>query len=133
AALPELLTERPALPRPEPLTEYGQRQRFFEALARAVLAASQPLILLIDDLQWCDQETIEWLHFLLRFDPHARMLVIGTVRAEEVPPQHPLRALLLYLRSAAHVPELPLQPLDAAETAKLAAHVAGRELDMEST
>ncbi|MBC8076967.1 MAG: 6-hydroxy-D-nicotine oxidase, partial [Chloroflexales bacterium] len=87
----------------------------------------------IDDLQWCDQETIEWLHFLLRFDPHARLLVVGTARAEEVPPQHPLRALLLSLRSTAHVTELALEPLDAAETAELAAHVAGRELEMEST
>ncbi len=49
--LPELVAERPDLPRYEPVTEYGQRQRFFEALARAVLLASQPLVLLIDDLQ----------------------------------------------------------------------------------
>jgi hypothetical protein len=130
--LPELLTTQPDLPPYEPMTEYGQRLRFFEALARAVLAAPQPLLLLIDDLQWCDQETIEWLHFLLRFDPHAPMLVVGTARAEEVPPQHPLRALLLHLRSTVHVTELALQPLDAAETAKLAAHVASRELDVDA-
>ena len=30
--LPELLTERRTLSRPEPISEYGQRQRFFEAL-----------------------------------------------------------------------------------------------------
>jgi DNA-binding SARP family transcriptional activator len=131
--LPELLATQPELPPYEPMTEYGQRQRFFEALARAVLAAPQPLLLLIDDVQWCDQETIEWLHFLLRFDPHARMLVVGAVRAEETPPQHPLRALLLSLRSTVHVTELALQPLDAAETAKLGTHVAGHELDVEST
>jgi DNA-binding SARP family transcriptional activator/predicted ATPase len=130
--LPELLVEQPDLPTYEPMTEFGQRQRFFEALARAVLAAPQPLLLLIDDLQWCDQETLEWLHFLLRFDPHARMLIVGTVRAEEVPPHHPLRALLLHLRSTVHVAELVLQPLDAAETAKLATHITGRELDVES-
>jgi predicted ATPase len=130
--LPELLVEQPDLPTYEPMTEYGQRQRFFEALTRAVLAAPQPLLLLIDDLQWCDQETIEWLHFLLRFDPHARILIVGTVRAEEVPPHHPLRALLLHLRSTVHVTELLLQPLDAAETAKLATHIAGHELDVDS-
>jgi DNA-binding SARP family transcriptional activator len=130
--LPELLATQPDLPPYEPMTEYGQRLRFFEALARAVLAAPQPLLLLIDDLQWCDQETIEWLHFLLRFDPHACMLVVGTARSEEVLPQHPLRALLLHLRSTAHVTELALHPLDTAETAKLAAHVVGHELDMDS-
>jgi DNA-binding SARP family transcriptional activator/predicted ATPase len=130
--LPELLAVQPDLPPYEPMTEYGQRQRFFEALARAVLAAPQPLLLLIDDLQWCDQETIEWLHFLLRFDPHARMLMVGTARAEEVPPHHPLRALLLHLPSSVHVTELALEPLDAAETAQLAAHVAGCDLDLDS-
>src|SRR5438128_841564 len=130
--LPELLAERPALPRYEPVTEYGQRQRFFEALARAILITPQPLLLLIDDLQWCDQETLEWLHFLLRFDPTARLLVIGCAREEELPPQHPLRTFLLHLRSTMRVTEMTLQPLDAAETAKLAGAVANRELDMGS-
>jgi predicted ATPase/DNA-binding SARP family transcriptional activator len=128
--LPELFAEQPALPRYESVTEYGQRQRFFEALARAILAASQPLLLLIDDLQWCDQETLEWLHFLLRFDPTARLLVVGCAREEELPQTHPLRTLLLHLRNSMHVTELTLQPLDAAETGKLASQVAKRKLDM---
>jgi DNA-binding SARP family transcriptional activator/predicted ATPase len=126
--LPELLAERPDLPHPAPLTEYWQRQRFFEALARAVLQASQPLLLLIDDLQWCDQETLEWLHYLLRFDPRARLLVVGTVRAEEVSGQHPLTTLLHDLLRVTDVTEIPLRPLDAGETAKLAANMAGEEL-----
>src|SRR6266436_1192774 len=130
--LPELLAERPDLPHYEPVIEYGQRQRFFEALARALLVTSQPLLLLIDDLQWCDQETLEWLHFLLRFDPMARLLVIGCSREEELPQTHPLRTLLLHLRTTMRVTEIPLEPLDAAETAKLAALVANRELDVDS-
>ncbi len=128
--LPELFAEQPDLPRYESVTEYGQRQRFFGALARAILTTSQPLLLLIDDLQWCDQETLEWLHFLLRFDPTARLLVIGCAREEELPQTHPLRTLLLHLRNSMRVTELTLQPLDAAETAKLASKVANRELDM---
>ncbi len=70
--LPELLTQHSDLPAAAPLTEHWQRQRFFEALARGVLAIHTPLLLLIDDLQWCDQETLEWLRFLLRFDAKAK-------------------------------------------------------------
>jgi DNA-binding SARP family transcriptional activator/tetratricopeptide (TPR) repeat protein len=131
--LPELLVEHPGLPHPEPLTEYGQRQRFFQALALAVLAAPQPLLLVMDDLQWCDQETLEWLHFLLRFDPAARLLVLGLARTEELPPQHPLRSLLLHLRHTTLVTEIAPPPLDAAETAELAARMLHHELDTPAT
>lgn len=78
--LPELLVERPVLRPPEALTQGWQRQRLFEALSRAVLAAKQPLLLVMDDLQWCDTETQEWLHHLARFDPSAGLLIVGAVR-----------------------------------------------------
>ena len=129
--LPELFTEQPALPRYESVAEYGQRQRFFEALAHAILVAPQPLLLLLDDLQWCDQETLSWLHFLLRFDPTARLLVIGCAREEELPASNPLRTFLLHLRNTTSVTEIPLEPLDAAESTKLAERVAKRELDVD--
>jgi DNA-binding SARP family transcriptional activator len=127
--LPELVAEHPDLPHYEPMNEYGQRQRFFQALAQAVLAAPQPLLLILDDVQWCDQETLEWLHFLLRRDPRARLLVLATARAEETPPDHPLQSVLRHLRHTVAVTELALQPLDAAETATLAASLLDQELD----
>lgn len=127
--LPELRTERPELPRPEPLTENWQRRRLFEALARATLAASQPLLLLLDDLQWCDQETLEWLRYLLRFDPQARLLIVGTLRMEEVEPDHAIYTLLRDLHQAEQVAEIVLGPLSDVETAALAAQVAGRTIE----
>ncbi len=129
--VPELLVERPELAPPGPLTEAWQRQRLFEALARAILGARQPLLLLLDDLQWCDRETLEWLHYLLRFDAHARLLIMSTVRPEEPTPAHPLEALLAALRRDGQVTEIALGPLDAAETALLAGHLAGGGLNAE--
>ena len=127
--LPELLAEHPETPPYAPLSEFGQRQHFFRALALATLAAPPPLLLVMDDLQWCDQETLEWLHFLERFDPSARLLIVGAARSEETLPQHPLRATLNHLRHTIAVTEVALGPLDAAETAELAARMADRELD----
>jgi DNA-binding SARP family transcriptional activator len=130
--VPELLKEFPGLPSYGPINEFGQRQRFFQALARAVLAAPPPLLVFIDDLQWCDQETLEWLHFLLRFDPAARLLLLGTARSEEVHPRHPLRTLLLSLRDTIATLEIALQPLDAAETARLGEAVGHGELGVNA-
>ena len=127
--LPELLADRKDLTAPQSITEGGGRQRFFEALARAILAAPSPLLLWIDDLQWCDQETLEWLHFLLRFAQPGRLLVLGTARSEELPADHPLSALDRQLQREERITLIDLPPLDAAETAKLAAQVMGRELD----
>ena len=128
--LPELLVERPDLPRPEPLTERWQLQRFYEALARTVMAAAQPLLLLLDDIQWCDPETLEWLGYLLHFDRTARLLVVATLRPEEIDDGHPLASFLLNLRTEDLLTEIPLDRLTAAETVALAALVAENPLDL---
>lgn len=128
--VPDLLVDRPDLPRPGPLTESWQRQHLFEALARTMLAGDRPLLLLLDDMQWSDRETLEWLHYLLRFDDHAPLLLIGTVRTEETQIEHALETLLKSLRREGLVTELELGSLSASETAYLAAHMAGHSLDL---
>ncbi len=127
--VPEVLAERPDLEWPTPLLESWQRQRLFEALARAVLAGRQPLLLFLDDMHWGDQGTLEWLHYLLRFDTQAPLLLVGTLRPEEMTAEHPLRSALLALQRNKQVTEIHLNPLDAAETTMLAEHVARRPLD----
>lgn len=126
--LPELHTLRPDLPPAGPLSEPWQRQRLFEALRLAVLAAGSPLLLVIDDLQWCDYASLDWLRYLLRDDPPARLLLIATVRPEEVQANSPLAELMVTLQAQAQATSLAIGPLDSAETAALAAAVAGAPL-----
>jgi DNA-binding SARP family transcriptional activator/tetratricopeptide (TPR) repeat protein len=128
----ELLVEQPDLPRPAPLAEYWQRQPFFEALARGVTGAAPALVLLLDDLQWCDGDTLEWLHYLLRFAADVRLLVVGTIRIDEIDAKHAVTRLATALRRTDQLVLVPLTPLDAAETAKLAAGIAGKELDSDA-
>lgn len=131
--LPELLIDRPDLAHPAPISEYGQRQHFFEALARGIHSSQHPLLLWIDDLQWSDQETLEWLHFLLRFKPLSALLILGTARSEESPPEHPLSSMARQLRMEDKISTIELSQLDAAETAKLASEVQGYALEDRDT
>ena len=60
-----------------------ERRRAFEAVRAFVrgLAEHHPVLLLVDDLQYAGQSTVELMHFLGR-GPGARLLVLATVRAE---------------------------------------------------
>jgi DNA-binding SARP family transcriptional activator len=129
--LPSLVTERPHLKPPGPLTEAWQRTRLFEALARAVLGSDDqaPLLLFLDDLQWCDQETLNWLGYLLRFASRAPLLIVATVRKYEIDHLHPLMSFWLALTRYGLLTEIFLEPLDAEDTGQLAAHVAGRVIE----
>ncbi len=127
--VPELTTQR----RKSPQTGLGERGWLFEGLARAIMTAPAPLLLVIDDLQWCDLETLQWLHFLLRFDAAASLLVVGTVRSEELPRSHPVHDLKLRLVEESALTEISLEPLSPDETVALASQVANRPFDADTT
>ncbi len=127
--LPELLGRYPELPPPEPMVESWQRQQFQEALVKAMGIQSQPLLLLLDDLQWCDTETLNWLQRLLRSDACRHVLVIGTARKDEVGVDHTLTRLQLSLQRDDLVTEIALAPLNIEETVALAQQVADATLE----
>jgi class 3 adenylate cyclase len=61
-----------------------KRQRTFEALATWCLRLGerQPVMLLLEDLQWCDPSSLELFGRLIEQSPTARMLVVATARPE---------------------------------------------------
>ncbi len=125
---PMLVTARPDVTTPVLQLESWQRLRFFEALGQAFRSAA-PLVLVLDDLQWADADTIEWLHYFLRSASGSACLVVATVRAEEEQDNPPLGRLLGQLRHDDLLTTIALGPLDEAATALLAGAVAERSLD----
>jgi len=125
---PEVVAARPEVPAPDRQLESWQRLRFFEALAQAFRSAA-PLVLVVDDLQWADADTIEWLQYFLRSASDTRCLVVGTVRAEEEQDNPPLGRLLGHLEHDDLVTVIAVGPLDQAATAQLAGAVAEHPLD----
>jgi DNA-binding SARP family transcriptional activator len=125
---PEIVSEESEVEPSGPLSEPWERNRFYEALARAVLSQHQPLVLVADALQWCDRGTYDWLLYLLRHEAARQLLIIGTYRIESVDRDHPLTSLVHQLRHDDQVTEIELSPLTKRETAMLAQSMADREL-----
>jgi DNA-binding SARP family transcriptional activator len=125
---PELVATRPDVTAPDLQLENWQRLRFFEALGQAFRSAA-PLVLVLDDLQWADADTIEWLHYFLRSASGSACLVVATVRAEEEQDNPPLGRTLGQLERDDLLTTIVLGPLDQEATALLAGAVAERSLD----
>ncbi|MGH3202804.1 MAG: AAA family ATPase [Streptosporangiaceae bacterium] len=62
------------------MADAWQRHRFFEGLARGLMVVGRPLLLVLDNMQWCDQETLAFLTFFLALASGTPVLVAGTVR-----------------------------------------------------
>lgn len=132
--VPEIREQSPQLePRhpdpPNPLAESWQRLHFYESLNAAFGKSRKPLLLYLDDMQWCDPDSFEWLNALLTSAAAAGVLLVGTVRAEETGREHPFTRFLTWLRQSEKVIEIPLVPLDAGETAELARLESAKPLE----
>lgn len=127
--LPELLAVYPHIPPPPPLRESWQRRQMLEGLCRGCTADPQPRLLLLDDLQWCDEATLGWLRFFLRFAGEKPVLVVCTLRPQELTPGDGVSELLDGLRAEGQLTEIGLGPLDPEESSALAGQAAGHPLD----
>ncbi len=87
-----LLTEEPA----PPLQPEQARLRLFDAVTRFLsrLADERPVLLILDDLQWAEEGTLELLHYLVRNTQDAPIFICGSARHEELDAEHPLNSLL---------------------------------------
>jgi len=124
-------------PLPEPvaasraMVDAWRRHRFFEGLARGILAVGQPTLLALDDLHWCDDETTAWLPFLLGRAAGAPLLVAATARREELADNLEVSRLLPALRSAGSLIEMALPPLGRDGVQALGASFLERALSDE--
>ncbi|HXR61449.1 MAG TPA: AAA family ATPase, partial [Solirubrobacterales bacterium] len=103
----------------------SDRATIFEAVrcAFAHLSAEEPVTVVLDDLQWSDETTLELLAALS--EPLAEMpvLVIAAYRSDALPRDHRLRWLRNELRRGGRLHEVALEPLDPEAVAELLAQL----------
>ncbi|MHA6667701.1 helix-turn-helix transcriptional regulator [Homoserinimonas sp. A447] len=74
------------------------------------------VVLVVDDLQWADQSTLDVLMYVLAGPADRRLAVIATIRSSEVGDSHPLQHWLADIRRLPRIEQLALGPLDRAGT-----------------
>jgi DNA-binding CsgD family transcriptional regulator/tetratricopeptide (TPR) repeat protein len=100
------------------------REELFSALLRQVSEPGQLHVLVMEDIHWADEATIDLLRFLGRRIRDATVLLIATYRDEGLPANDQLRIALGDLATQRSVRRVSLAPLSADATAVLAAGCA---------
>jgi len=91
-----------------------------QVAAALISELRRPSLLVLEDVHWADQATLDVLRVLGRRVPTTRSLVLATYRDDEIEGDHPLRAVLGELASAAAVTRLAVPRLSAAAVRALA-------------
>ncbi len=117
---------------PPPLLDEPEAVRF--RLFRAVTSwltvggTDRPRLLVIDDLHWADNSTVQLLRQLSQLQP-AGLLVVCSYRDSDVEVGHPLFTMFAELRDRSAVTRLQVDGLGGDEVCELLARAGGRQLD----
>ena len=103
----------------------ARQARLFHALLQLfdVLAHGRQLIVLVDDIHWADDASIQFLHFLARQVIPRPMLLICAFRDEELRINPRLAGLVESLRGEAQTRHFALAPLALGDTQALLARL----------
>jgi DNA-binding CsgD family transcriptional regulator/tetratricopeptide (TPR) repeat protein len=104
------------------------RDPLFGSLLDRLSDESRSWIIVVEDLHWADDATLDLLKYLARRISDVRVLILGSYRDDEIGPAHPIRLMLGDLAATATVRRLELPPLSADGVAEVAGD-SGVDLD----
>lgn len=136
--VPEMYTlipeSSPALPMDDP----GAQARFFEGLRQVLfhlLKNESPGVFFLDDLQWADSASLEWLIYLSRRLKGTGLFLLVTCRDDILRSDHPIRQLFAETTRAGIAKHIHLKRLVESEVAELVNSTEGlsQKLPVEFT
>ena len=102
------------------------------AVVLETVSLTTPVVVVIEDLHWADDATLNLLRFLLRGLSRGRILVVLSVRTEDVPRGHPLRGLISELERSRSITRIEVQRLSRPEVQRQVHEILGTLPDDEA-
>jgi hypothetical protein len=124
----DVRTKLPGLPKPTQMdSPEAARFRLFDSISTFLRNASvkQPIMLVLDDLQWSDRPSLVLLRFLVRDMGNSRILLVGTYRDVELNRQHLLSETLGDLNRESHFQRVLLRGLTRDDVGRFIEIVSG--------
>lgn len=91
------------------------------------LAAARPLILILDDVHWADEPTLNLISALARRRAPAKLMVLAAYRPRDLDTKHPLKELKQDLLMRRLAVQLALAPLERTAMNQLLSRELGQE------
>ncbi|MDQ3946011.1 MAG: AAA family ATPase, partial [Actinomycetota bacterium] len=129
--VPELAARVRELPPPLASDPETERYRLFDAVGGwlAAMATDQPVLVVLDDLQWAAKPTLLLLRHVTRSPEVKGLLILGTYRDTDIGPDHPLAEVFADMRRQGGVDRVSLLGLDRSGVSAYMEKAAGHTLD----
>ncbi len=140
--LTDVIPELEALIGPQPevktLPPVESMNRFhdtFDKFLTCLASKESPLTLFIDDLQWCDSASFDFLANVFdNYKDHPYLFLIGAYRHNEVDPSHPLSKLICnVLENKRPLEEIRLSPLKPEHCHEMVSYILDCPLKQSKT
>ena len=107
------------------------RYQLFAAAAEFLsrLSTQQPVVVVLEDLQWADRSSLQLLRHVVGSDRPMRLVVIGSCRDSELSRSHPMVDTLAELHRLGRITRVELGGLDDAGVAAFMEAAGGQALD----
>ena len=112
------------------LREGGERDAVLTALRSELDWAGHPTILVVEDVHWADEATLDVLRYLARRIAELPAVLVLTYRDDELTREHPLQQFLGQASASGRVRRLPLRRLseEAVRRLSVASQVDARQV-----
>ena len=94
-----IIGEQPALQGLSPLEARNRFNYVFRNFIKAISLREHPLVIFLDDLQWADNTSLDFLKVLLSDPEDIHLMFIGSFRSDEVTESHPMHLVLEHLEN----------------------------------
>jgi DNA-binding CsgD family transcriptional regulator len=103
------------------VTDGSDRDRVLAALRAELTWPEHPTVLVVEDVHWADDATLDALRYLIRRIADLPAVLVLTYRDDELTREHPLHGLLGQASRSDHVRRLPLHRLSQRAVRELSA------------